>query len=225
MGIESPVGQKFWISNSEGVILGVVKDFHFDSLHQQIEPLVIIHYPQQAKALVVRLGSGNIPEALGVIESVWKKVNPSVPFVYHFLDARLNQLYRSEKRLGTLFQYFTVLAIFIACLGLFGLASFMAENRTREIGIRRVLGASAWGIILLLIKEFVKWVVLSNIIAWPVAYLVMSKWLNNFAYRTDVSVTIFFLSFILSISISILAVSYQSVKAAVANPVNALKYE
>ena len=134
-------------------------------------------------------------------------------------------MYKSEQRLGKIFPYFAFLAIFISCLGLFALASFMAEQRTKEIGVRKILGASVVSIILLLSKEFSKWVPLANLFAWPVAYYVMKKWLDNFAYRSNLGIEIFFLSGLLALGIALLTVSYQSIKAATANPVDSLRYE
>ena len=145
--------------------------------------------------------------------------------VFAFLDDAFDQLYRSENRMGQLFKYFAFFAVFISCLGLFGLASFMGEQRTKEIGVRKVLGAKVSGIVLLLSREFTKWVLLANIIAWPTAYFAMNKWLENFAYRSAIGVEVFILSAFLSLAIAFLTVSYQSIKAAIASPVKALKYE
>ena len=145
--------------------------------------------------------------------------------MYHFVDETLDSLYRTEQRLSTIFNLFTILAIFVSCLGLFGLASFMAENRTKEIGIRKVLGASVSNIVLFLSKEFVMLVIIANIIAWPVAYYVMNTWLQNFAYRTNISIWTFVFSTAMALAVALFTISYQSIKAAVAQPVESLRYE
>jgi len=147
------------------------------------------------------------------------------PFEFHFLDTDIDHFYQNEKRIRELFTYFTFLAIFIACLGLLGLASFMTEQRTREIGIRKVLGASMSSILILLCKEFIRWVLMANIIALPVAYYAMNSWLQSFAYQTQVEIWIFLVSAALAVLVAFLTVSYQAIKAALANPVDALKYE
>ncbi|UCE42380.1 MAG: hypothetical protein JSV17_05300, partial [Candidatus Aminicenantes bacterium] len=159
------------------------------------------------------------------IEKVWKKHSDGYPFEYYFLDEAYDNLYKSELRLNTFFRLFTLIAIFISSLGLFGLASFTAERRTKEIGIRKVLGASIPSIVFYISKGFTKWVLLANIIAWPVAYSFMNKWLQNFAYRIDLNVWIFILSGLAIFCIALLTVSYQSIKAATANPVDSLRYE
>jgi putative ABC transport system permease protein len=172
---------------------------------------------------------GNPKNALShtysVVLKTWSKVNPGYPFEYRFLDEQFHQLYLAEARMGTLTKYFTVLGIVIACLGLFGLASFMAEQRTKEIGIRKALGASVSNIILLLSREFTKLVLVATIIAWPIAYFTMNHWLQNFAYRVSIGWWVFVFSAGLTIIIAFLTVSYQSIKAATANPLEALKYE
>jgi putative ABC transport system permease protein len=151
--------------------------------------------------------------------------DPNRAFEYSFLDQDFEALYRSEERMQAIFSYFAFLAILIACLGLFGLASFMIQQRTKEIGVRKVLGASVTGIVGLLSKEFVKLVLAANLIAWPLAYFVMKRWLQDFAYRVDINVTTFVLAAVLALVIALLTVSYQAIKAALANPVEALRYE
>jgi len=162
---------------------------------------------------------------LDFIEKTWQSIIPDYPFEYRFLIEDFERYYRAEERMGGLLKYFAILAVFIACLGLFGLASFTAEQRTKEVGIRKVLGASTRQITLLLCKEFFVLVLLSNIISWPVAYFVMKDWLQDFAYRSNLGVATFALAMGLALIIALLTVSFQAVKAAVANPVNALKYE
>jgi putative ABC transport system permease protein len=229
IGLESPVGKRFAIQKNEGIIIGVARDAHFRSFHHTIEPRVFFidnmaHATDQGLVLI-RIHGATIPEALSHIESVWKDINPVSPFEYHFLDQTYDRLYRSEKRVGALFSSFAALAIFISCLGLFGLASFMTEQRTKEIGIRKVLGASAPKIIVLLTQEFTKWVLLANLIAWPVAYFVMNKLLQVYAYRTAIGIEIFVLSGLIALTIALLTVSYQALRAARSSPADSLRYE
>jgi putative ABC transport system permease protein len=225
-GWEDPIGQRMdIIGGRKGRIIGVLKNFHISSLHEMIEPLVLYIQSYFCQYYSIRIRSEDIPHTLGFIEKTWRDFAPARPFEYSFLEDDLDQLYRAEMRLGKIFFYFTILAIFIACLGLFGLSSFTAEQRTKEIGIRKVLGASIGNIIFMLSKEFTKWVLVANIIAWPVAYYVMSRWLQIFAYRTSISVWIFILSAALALFIAFFTISFQVVKAAVVNPAESLKYE
>ena len=187
--------------------------------------MILIYNTKNSYILFAKLKSENIPKTIGYIENIWKKFAPGYPFNYRFLDEALDRLYRSEQRIGTLFKYFSGLAILISCLGLLGLASFMAERRTKEIGIRKVLGASVSNIILLLSKEFTKWVIVANIIAWPVGYFAIKKWLQSYAYATNIVLWSFILSGVLALLIALATVSYQSIKAALANPVDSLRYE
>ena len=225
MGMESPIGKRLSIGDNNFKIIGVVKNYHFRSLQQEIEPLILLYFPQRCRVLFARLKSDNIPQTIGYIENLWKKFAPGLPFNYRFLDEALDRLYRSEQRIGTLFRYFSILAILISCLGLLGLASFMAEQRTKEIGIRKVLGATASNIVALLSKEFFKWVIVANFIAWPIAYFALNKWLQSYAYKINVALWSFILSGALALVIALATVSYQSIKAALANPVDSLRYE
>jgi len=225
MGMESPIGKRLSIGKNNMKIIGVVKNYHFRSLRQEIDPLILIYNPRPCGVLFARLRSENIPKTIGYMENIWKEFAPGHPFNYGFLDEAIDDLYRSEQRIGTILRYFSILAIFISCLGLFGLASFMAESRTKEIGIRKVLGASVSNIVLLLSREFTKWVLLANIIAWPVAYFAMYKWLQSYAYSTNIALWSFILSGAIALVIATVAVSYQSIKAAVTNPADSLRYE
>ncbi len=225
MGIESPVGKRLFMGSNQLKIVGVLNDFHFKSLHSEIGPIVSVLAPTEQHFMFIRINSENVSGAINYIKKIHKKIEPGYPAVLTFLDERFDRLYRSENRMGQLFKYFAFLAVFISCLGLFGLASFMGEQRTKEIGVRKVLGAKVPDIILLLSREFFKWVLLANIIAWPAAYFAMNQWLDNFAYRTAIGIEVFILSAFLSLTIAFLTVSYQSIKAAVASPVKALKYE
>ncbi|NIM12557.1 MAG: FtsX-like permease family protein [Candidatus Aminicenantes bacterium] len=206
-------------------VIGVVKDFHFKSLHKKLEPIILCIFPKYFNYISIRINSENIPGLLTHIEKVWKRHAPGRPFEYAFLDEDFDRLYKSEERTGKLFSYFAFLAVLVSCLGLFALASFMVEQRTKEIGVRKVLGASIPNITVLLSKEFTRWVLLANIIAWPIAYFTMSKWLQSFAYRITVGIEAFILSGLLALVTALITVSYQSIKAAFANPIEALRYE
>lgn len=209
----------------EGLVIGVVKDFNVTSLHESIGPVLLQVRPGSFRYISTRINTANIGETLAFIREKWSKFSPIFPFEYSFLDEGFDRLYRADKKVGQLVGIFSSLAIFVACLGLFGLISFSAEQRTKEIGIRKVLGASVSGIVLLISKEFTRWVLAANIIAWPVAYFVMNKWLQNFAYRTRIGIEYFVLSALLAFVIALLTVSYQSIRAAMANPVDSIKYE
>jgi putative ABC transport system permease protein len=225
MGMESPLGKQLGIGDNQAKIIGVVKNYHFRSLKQEIEPLILILNPQNCWALFARLNSEDVSKTIGHMEKIWGQFAPGYPFNYRFMDEAIDNLYRSEQQIGTLFGYFSILAIFISCLGLFGLASFMAEQRTKEIGIRKVLGATVSNILLLLSKEFAKWVLIANLIAWPVAYYAMNRWLQGYAYRINIALWSFILAAVLALAIALFTVSYQAVRAATANPADALRYE
>jgi putative ABC transport system permease protein len=222
---EEAIGKGFGYGRRKGQIIGVVKDFHFESLHQAISPLVMFMSASIYNQISVRIGPANIPQTMAFLKDVWGEMRPNFPFSYYFIDERFDQLYKSEEKLGRIFGYFAFLSVLIGCLGLFGLASYSAEQRTKEIGIRKVLGASASGIAFLLSKEFTRWVLLANVIAWPAAYWIMSRWLQNFAYRTGIGPGIFFLAGGLAWAIAFLTISYQAIRASLADPVIALKYE
>lgn len=228
-GLDSPVGEKFRLLDRSGRIIGVVKDFHFDSLRSEIAPLILMKMPYSywdyRNYIFVRINSRNMQNTLQALEKKWHKLVPAYPFVFNFLDATIDNLYRSEKKLAKILRSFTLIALLISCLGLFGLASYMVENRTREIGVRKVLGAPVSGIVVSFSKEFTKLVLLANIIAWPTAYFVMSKWLQNFAYHLPIRIETFIISGSLAFLLALFTVGYQSIKAAVANPVDSLRYE
>jgi putative ABC transport system permease protein len=228
IGWKSPdeaIGKGFGYGRRNGQIIGVVKDFHFESLHQEISPIVLFLSSTSLSQISIRISPQNIPQTMAFLKEIWAELRPDYPFSYYFIDENFDQLYKSEQNLQRIFGYFAFLSVAIGCLGLFGLASFSAERRTKEIGIRKVLGASATGLAFLLSKEFTKWVLLANLIAWPLAYLAMSRWLQNFAYRTGIGLGTFLLAGVLSWAIAYLTVSYQAVKASFADPVRALKYE
>jgi len=225
MGVESAVNIRFGWGNTDGHVIGIVKNFHFLPLNRNIEPLVITLNPEGINYVMIRLGSQDIPAGLASIEETWKRVVPNFPFEFRFLNEDFDALYRSEERMGGILKYFAGLAVFIACLGLLGLASFAAEQRTKEIGIRKVLGASSFQIYGLIYKEFILLLGAANLVAWPVSYLVMRGWLQDFAYRTGISVVIFVLAALVAVLSAFLMVGFQALKASRANPVMALRYE
>jgi len=209
----------------EGEIIGVVDDFHYQGLQSIIEPLVMQIRPSRFDEITLNIRIQNVAEIISFAQTKWKELFPDTPFEYFFLDTAFNQQYQSEERIGKLFSTLTFLGLVIACLGLFGLASFIAEQKTKEIGIRKVLGATVSGIFLLLSKQFIKWIVVANIIAIPVAFFVMKNWLQRFAYRTEIEIWIFIFTAAMTLMIAIITVSYQSIKAALINVVESLRYE
>ncbi len=206
-------------------VIGVVKDFNFASMRHQIEPLLIVNQPNSNNILSIRIKKGRISDAVNSVEQTWQKVNPGRPFEFNFLDDEFEQLYKTESSFSILIGSFTFLAIFIACLGLFGLASYMTEQRTKEIGIRKVLGASISGILYIISKQFIILIVLANLIAWPLAYYFMNDWLKDFAYRIDIGISTFIIAGSLTLLIAISTISYQAIKAAAVNPAKSLRYE
>jgi len=221
-----PVGKKFNLQGKEGVIIGVAKDFHFTSMHEKIQP-AIFYYRTVAEygRLYIKTNGADAPKAIAAAEQEWKKYNTGFPFNYSFLDDDYNNLYKSDQRTNLLFNIFAGIAIFISCLGLFGLAAYTAQMRTREIGVRKVLGASVPGIMQLLAIDFVKLVVIAILIAVPVSRYVMNKWLQDFAYKINISWTVFVLAGVIAILIAVFTISFQAIKAAVANPVKSLRTE
>ena len=226
IGWENPIGQKFKIGDRDwGKVIGVVKDFNFRSLHNKIEPVAFYIYPPWLFHMSVRIGTEDMSRTLAYLEEKLQPYISEQPFSYSFLDEDFARLYESEEKSRRIFGIFSLLAVVISCLGLFGLASFTAEQKTKEIGIRKILGSSVLGIVEMLSWRFTKWVILANIISLPVAWYVMNRWLQNFAYRINIGLWIFMLSAALALFIALLTVSFQSIKAATANPVDSLRYE
>ena len=228
MGMEDPVGQPLSMWGDQGTIIGVVKDFHHVSLHRKILPQIFTINPRLYNSLqyvFIKISSSNLPETLGAIRETANRFAPAFPFDYDFLDEGIADLYKSEQRLGRIFGNFAFLAMLISCLGIFSLSAFAVERRTKEIGIRKVLGASAPGIMALTSREFLKWLVIANILAWPIAWFAMHKWLQKFAYRTGISPVWFLLAGLLSVSIALIPVIYHASRAANSNPIDSLRYE
>jgi len=232
IGVGDPVGKH--IAGPSGVpmyeIIGIVKDFNFQSLHEPVQPLAIRFFRAQEyrynrQIVSIRIAPGDPRQVIAFLESTWKKFAGDETFDYSFLDQNLQNLYTIDQRTNRIVTSFSLLALFIASLGLLGLAAFVTEQRTKEIGMRKVLGASVVEIMMLLSKEFIKWVLIANVIAWPLAYYIMNNWLKNFAYRTDLSVWIFAASGFVVMLLALLTVSSHAIKAATANPIESLRYE
>ncbi|MFC1555838.1 ABC transporter permease [candidate division KSB1 bacterium] len=222
---EEAVDQPMNYGGREGRIIGVMKDFHFESMHQPITPIIFYLSQGDFNAFSARLAPGEIQSALDHIMTIWNEYKPGYPFQFFFVDENFDEQYQAEEKLGNIFGIFSMLAIVIACLGLFGLASYTAERRTKEIGIRKVLGASTSGIVGMLTKEFAILVVVANFIAWPVAYYAINKWLMEFAYRVELGWVWFAVASLIALFIAAATVSFQAVKAAIADPVQSISYE
>jgi putative ABC transport system permease protein len=212
------------LGSRRGEIIGVIKDFNYKSVHTKVEPMVL-RVSQYYNYIIIRISGNNTSEAMSHIERQWKQYIPDYPFEVHFLDQELERNYRREQNMGVLFNYFALLAIFISCLGLFGLSAFMGQQRIREIGIRKVMGASIRNILTLLTTNFSLLVLLANIIAWPVAWWVLKNWLENFSYHTDISYWIFPVAGLLALAVALTTTAWQAYSAAVTNPAETLKYE
>jgi putative ABC transport system permease protein len=220
------MGFSHWGSpKPKGKIVGVMKDFHLHSLHEEIKPLYFYLNPNQGARVSMKIQGGNIQETIEYIRETMEKFSPNYPFEYHFFDDIFNMAYINEQKMERIFAIFAMIAILIACMGVFGLSAFIADQKRKEIGIRKVLGASVSKIVYLLSRDLVRLVLVANIIGWPVAYYAMGRWLQNFAYRTKIGLGIFLLSALLTMVVSLGTVSYQAIKAALVNPVDALRYE
>ena len=228
LGWEDPIGHDFnrWGNDKPaGKIVGVIKDFHMHSLHLPIMPLYIFLDPETDYNLSVKIDGRGIPETISAIRKTWDRFADGFPFEYRFFDEIFDRAYRAEQRLGKVFSAFAGLAVLIACLGLVGLASFAAELKTKEIGIRKVLGASSPGVIVLLSREFMKWVALANVVAWPIGYFAMKSWLGNFAYRTSLTVPMFLGAGLAAFLIAAAVIGLQTYRVAAANPAKSIRYE
>lgn len=223
---EEGIGQDFGYGNIRGKLIGVVKDFHFESLHQEVAPMIFTSVNQDgANFVAVKINSSEMQQGLAHLEGIWKRMLPGRPFEYQFMDDRYARLYEAEQKEGKLFTIFSGLAIFIACLGLFGLATFNTMQRVKEIGVRKVLGASVPSILALLSKEIVSLILVANLLAWPVAWYFMDGWLGSFAYHIDMNIVAYLLAALAAIAVALITVSTQTIKAARTNPANTLRYE
>jgi len=224
-GGESVIGMRLSFNGGDTEIIGVVKDFHFESLHTEIKPLVINCLPEWQPYLYVKVAPGKAKEAIAAVEKVWKEYNADYDFAYSFLDETFDAMYKSDLRTGKLFTVFAAIAILISCLGLFGLVTYTAETKTKEIGIRKVLGASVSSIVMMLSKEFLILVGIAIPIAFPLAYYWLERMLQDYAYRIDISWWMFALTVIITVMLTLITVGWQAIKAATANPVEAIKSE
>jgi putative ABC transport system permease protein len=232
-GWDQPIGKQFILGPEQSGqpgetrmnVIGVIKDYHSISLQEKIDAMILFCDPSRFIDFSIRIAPINIPKTIDLLKKTWKELMPQRPFDYFFLDDSFDSQYRAEERMGNLTLRFSLLAVFIGCLGLFGMASYTAEQRTQEIGIRKILGASAGVIVRMLSREYIVLVTIGNLIAWPVAYFMMKSWLDHFAYRTSLALWIFIVAALLSMSVALLTVSYQSLRAAFSDPVDSLRYE
>lgn len=224
-GWKNAIGKTVQFEGRTGTVIGVIEDFHIRALREKIPPIILYKRASRFSFLAVKVDPDHISDVMPFLKTKWETLIPHRPFDVHFLDDRISTQYREEVKLGQIFRFFTFLAIFVSCIGLFALSSFMITQRTKEIGIRKVLGASVPNVVFLLSQKFLKLAFLSNAIAWPIAYYLMNGWLHNFAYRIDLGISIFALGGILTLLIALITVSYQAIKASTANPVDALRYE
>jgi hypothetical protein len=225
IGFENPVGQHIKMWESEGQIIGVVKDFHSNDLHAAIEPLVIRLQPENTWMVMARTEAGKAQEAIASLETMHNQFDGEYTFEYQFLDQEFERMYRTDTLIGKLATYFAIIAILISCLGLFGLAAYTAERRTKEIGVRKVLGASVPNLVGLISGNFTKLILIAFVIAAPISWYLMQQFLQKYAYRIDLSPVVFALTGLLALIIAWLTVSYQSIKAALANPIDSLRNE
>ncbi|MNT05028.1 Macrolide export ATP-binding/permease protein MacB [compost metagenome] len=225
---QNAIGKDIMYGGVRGKVIGVAKDFHFESMHEKIVPLIMSLPPERINAygrLSVKIKGNNIQAAIAEVETKWHKYLPETPFEYTFLNERFDRLYKSEQQQGKVFTIFACIAVFIACLGLFGLSAFAISQRIKEIGIRKVLGASIPEIVKVLSVDFLKLVIIAAVIAFPVAWYVMHQWLQDFAYRVSIQWWVLAISGIAAILIALITISFQSIKAAMANPVKSLRSE
>ncbi len=225
MEMDDPIGKELKVWDWSKRIIGVVEDYHFESLHTEIIPMAMSIDPGSYSQVCIRISPYRIPDTMAFLEKKWKEIYPEYPFEYQFLDEAIQNQYRSEQAAGRIVTIFTILALFISCLGIFGLSSYTAEQRTKEIGIRKVLGASVWNLFKYISREFVGLVIIANVIIWPVAYVIMNRWLQTFAFRIDMGIWPFIAVGISVFAVSLLTVSWQILRAATADPVDSLRYE
>ena len=226
IGYKDPIGKRLTFWEKKGTIIGVVKDFHFQSMRTRIEPLILrLRDKEGWGTALIKTEAGKTKQVLAALEQLCKELNPKFPFTYQFADEEFNKIYKSEQVIDKLSNYFAFLAIFISCLGLLGLAMFTAEQRTKEIGIRKALGASIAGLFRLLSKEFLQLVGIAFLIAAPLSWWAMNKWLQDYSYKTDISWCVFAAAGLLTVVIALGTISFQAIKAALANPVKSLRTE
>jgi len=233
IGWKDPIGKTLTYpgnNNQKFKVIGVIRDFNTESLRANISPFALFYvtsktYNIRSSYIAVRIKPGNYSETINAIQHAWKDVAPDMPFEYSFMDAQFDALYRADQTIGKVFSVFTGLSLAVACLGLLGLAMFTAERRTKEIGIRKVLGASVQSVVSMLSKDFLKLILIASFIAFPIAWYAMNKWLQDFAYPTAISWWVFAMAGLTTLVIALLTVSFQALKAAIANPVKSLRSE
>jgi putative ABC transport system permease protein len=225
MGMKNPIGKPVVVWDQKMNIVGVVRDFHFQSLHEKVKPAMILLKPEYAYRMIIKLAADKEGPAIAGLERLYQQFNPGWAFGYTFMDETYQNIYTAEKRVSTLSRYFAGLAILISCLGLFGLAAFTAQRRNKEIGIRKVLGASVSGVVALLSGDFLKLIGLAILVAFPLAWWISNQWLKGFAYHIQINAGIFILAAAFIIALAFLTISFQSIKAALASPVKSLRSE
>ena len=225
MGLDKGVGASIQYGSQDLKIVGVMKNFHFKPLINLVEPLILRLNPNRVRSMLIRIKSDNMSSSLSTIRRTWEEMLPMAPLEFNFLDEDLDRVYRNFGRIGRFINSFTILAVILACIGLYSLTAFSIEQRTKEIGLRKVMGASLFRLVLLLMKEFIMCILIANLIAWPIAYFSLNNLLQDFAYKTEINIWLFVFSASLAIVIAFITVSYQTIKAAVANPVETLRYE
>ena len=232
MNLEDPIGKQVYFNHpafeeslKQVHIIGVVNDFHFRSLHEPVGPFIFRMYQPYQSYVYIKIKPDQLQNSISTIKEITEQFAPDYPFRFEFVDDTYRQLYDAEMRMETVFRTFSFLAILISCLGLFGLVSITMEQHTKEIGVRKVLGATVFKITLLFSKEFLKWVLISNVLAWPVAWVITGKWLEHFEYRIDMTIGPFILAGVSALLIALLTVSWQVIRAATENPIKALRYE
>jgi putative ABC transport system permease protein len=225
LGLDPLFGEVIQANFGQSQIVGVVKDFHFLTLHQKIGPMAIVWFDAWTDTAAIKISGTNIPRAIAHIRDAWGEVNPNAPLSYTFMDEVVGRLYTAEARLGRILEAFVWLAVFLSCLGLFGLSSYVAVQKTKEIGVRKVLGAKASDIVVFLSKDFSRWVLLANLFAWPAAYVFSVKWLQRFAYRMRLGPGPFLWASVLALLVALLTMSFHTIKAATVNPADSLRYE
>jgi putative ABC transport system permease protein len=227
MGMTAPLGKPVTIGRRTFKVIGVIKDFHQSSLHRPIEPMILRSVGENNYQMCIRIRPENVPQTMAFLRTTAKRfvLRPDININFEFLDDRIDGFYAADRKIGAVLGLFTAIALFTACLGLLGLASFLAEKRTKEIGIRKILGAPVPGLILLQTREFSKWILAAGFVAGPAAYWAAGRWLQGFAYHISPSLGMFVMSVLATLVVAQLAVGYQSVRAARANPVEALRHE
>ena len=225
LGLDPLFGETFRANFGRSHVVGVVENFHFESLHKKIGPMAIVWFDAWTDTAVIKISGADLAGTIAHIRNAWGEISPNAPFSYTFMDETVGRLYAAEARLGRILKVFVGLAVFLSCLGLFGLSAYVAAQKTKEIGIRKVLGAKSSEIVALLSKDFSRWVLLANLFAWPAAYFITQRWLQGFAYRIRLGAGPFLLASASALAVALVTTSFQAVKAAAANPAAAIRHE